>query len=258
MRALLAAALLLAPAAASARGRKAHPRPEPATAAPAAAEGTDLPAYAASTAPVTLDLVRDRFAALDKTIVTLKADFRQFVRLDGSDTTQEVAGTVLFKKPDLMRLTHRLPEAQTVVSDGTWLWVDRKSTNQVIKTKLADWRRSQPLAKGLLDFGRTADLLSRYAAAVSTVSAPDADGYRTFSVVLTPKDAAKSKDEPAFTLTLTASTRDFFPAVSDLRVGRAEIRSRFEKVRLNPALPDGDFRFTPPAGADVFTAPSNP
>ncbi len=255
MRALLAAALLLAPAAALARGAAARPARIPAAAK--AADGTDLPIYAASTAPVTVALVRERFAELDARMVTLGADFQQFVTLDGADASQEVAGTVLFKTPDLMRLTQRLPEPQTVVSDGTWLWVHRPSTNQVIKSRLADWRRSQPLAKGLLDFGRTAGLLDRYAAVVSTVSAPGPDGYRTFVVTLTPKGKGRD-DDASFTLALTASTKDFFPARSDLRVGRAEIRSRFENVRLNPALPDGDFRFTPPAGADVFTAPAAP
>jgi outer membrane lipoprotein carrier protein len=258
--AALAAALLLLPAAAFARPRRKAARRSPAKAAagtPAAARsaGTALPVYAASTAPVTLALVKRRFAALDAKIVTLKADFRQFVNLDGSDTTQEVAGTVLFKKPDLMRLTHRLPEAQTVVSDGTWLWVYRPSTGQAIKTRLADWRRREPLAKGLLDFGKSADLLTRYAAEISTVSAPGKDGYRTFTVALTPKPGSAAPGGK-FRLTLTASTRDFFPAESSLRVGRASIRSEFSGVRLNPTLPPETFHFTPPPGADVFTAPS--
>ncbi|MDE2489325.1 MAG: outer membrane lipoprotein carrier protein LolA [Elusimicrobia bacterium] len=264
--AALAAALLLLPAAASARPRRKAPRRAKATArkidakaaekkAAAASDGTALPVWAASTAPVTLDLVKSRFAALDAKIVTLKADFRQFVNLDGSDTTQEVAGAVLFQKPDLMRLTHTLPEAQTVVSDGTWLWVYRPSTGQAIKTRLEDWRRREPLAKGLLDFGRSADLLERYAAEISTVSAPGPDGYRTFVVALTPKPG-KAGPGGDFRLTLKASTKDFFPAESTLRVGHASIRSEFSAVRLNPVLPPETFHFTPPPGADVFTAPS--
>ena len=36
------------------------------------------------------------------------------------------------------------------------------------------------------------------------------------------------------------------------------IRSTLANVRLNPELPDGSFRFTPPAGADVFPSPSQP
>ncbi|HEX4047577.1 MAG TPA: hypothetical protein VH309_07075, partial [Elusimicrobiota bacterium] len=137
-------------------------------------------------------------------------------------------------------------------------WVYRPSTDQVIKTRLDAWRKNEPLAKGLLDFGRSADLLKRYAAVISTVSVPGADGYRTFDVVLTPKPADRASGDADFTLTLTASTRDFFPYEATLKVGRASIRSTFTHVRLNPALPDASFRFTPPAGADVFNSPNQP
>lgn len=252
MRHLLLAVLLVLPAAAHAR--KAKPK----IAVSTAAAGGELTAYAASTAPVTLDLISARFAEVDARMKTLRATFRQFVRMEGSDTVQQVEGEVLFRKPDLMRLTHRLPEKQTVVSDGTFLWVYRPSTNQVIQTRLETWRKKEPLAKGLLDFGKSADLLKRYAAVVSTVSAPGADGWRTFVVVLTPKPEEHAGGDADFTLTLTASTKYFFPGEATLRVGRASIRSTFDDVRLNPELPAETFKFTPPPGADVFPAPDHP
>lgn len=261
MRNVLLAVLLLVPAAARAKKPAAGKAGKPAHAKVAvstAAAGSELPAYAPSTAPLTLDVIESRFAELDGKMKTLRADFSQYVRMDGSDTVQQVEGDVLFKKPDLMRLTHRLPEKQTVVSDGAWLWVYRPSTNQVIQTRLDAWRKNEPLAKGLLDFGRSADLLKRYAAVISTVSAPGPDGYRTFEVALTPKPAERASGEADFTLTLKASTRDFFPYEASLRVGRASIRSTFSHVRLNPELPADTFHFSPPAGADVFTSPSQP
>ena len=256
MRTLLLAALLVAPAAA--RAKKPAAAKAAKVAVSTAAAGTELPAYAASSSTLTLDLIATRFSELDGRMTSLRADFSQFVRLEGSDTVQQVEGDVLFKKPELMRLTHRLPEKQTVVSDGAFLWVYRPATNQVIQTRLDAWRKSEPLAKGLLDFGRSADLLKRYAAVLSTVSAPGADGYRTFSVSLTPKTSERAAGDADFTLTLKASTKDFFPYEATLRVGHASIRSTFTNVRLNPQLPDDSFRFTPPAGADVFTAPSQP
>lgn len=255
MKKLLLAALLLAPAAARA---KPAAKKAARVAVSSAAAGSELPAYAVSTAALTLDVVAARFAELDGKMNTLRADFSQFVRMEGSGTVQQVEGDVLFKKPDLMRLTHRIPEKQTVVSDGTWLWVYRPSTNQVIQKRLDDWRKSEPLAKGLLDFGRSAELLKRYDAVVSTVSAPGADGYRTFVLSLTPKAAERASGDADFALTLKASTKDYFPYEAALRVGRASIRSTFANVRLNPALPDDSFRFTPPAGADVFASPSQP
>lgn len=248
----LAAVLLLASAAHAAKKAKPAPKVEVSS----AAAGSPLPAYAPSTGTVTLELVSARFAELDAAMRALRADFKQFVRLDGSDTVQQVEGEVRFRKPDLLRLTHRLPETQTVVADGTWLWVHRPSTNQVIKTKLEDWRRSEPLAKGLMDFGRSADMLKRYATTISTVSAPGADGQRVVTLTLLPRPEDRKGDASDFELTLRASTRDWFPGDASLRVGRAVIRSQFENVRLNPELPDETFRFEPPKDADVFTTPS--
>lgn len=220
-----------------------------------AAAGTALTEYAPSTAPLTIQLIAERFAETDAKINTLKASFRQFVHMEGSDVVQTVEGDVLFKKPDLLRLTHRTPEPQTVVSDGTWLWVYRNSTNQVIQSRLDAWRKSEPLAQGLLDFGKSADLLSRYAAEITTVSAPGADGHRSFTLTLKPKAADRKGEAAEFVLTLKASTKDFFPGDATLRVGRASIRSLFEGVRLNPAIPDEAFKFTPPADADLFKSP---
>lgn len=244
-RPVLYAVLLCAPSAAVA-AKKARP----AVAVSSAAAGSPLPSFAPSTATITVALVAEQFKKFDDSLKTLKADVRQFVRLEGSDTVQSVEGTVTFKKPDLLRLVHRLPEPQTVVSDGTWLWVHRHSTKQVIQTRLDAWRRSEPLAQGLLDFGKSADLLSRYDASVSSVSAPGADGHRRFEVTLRPKE--KGKDQADFELTLKASTKDWFPAEASLRVGRARIRSLFENVRYNPELPAAEFQFSPPQDADVF------
>jgi outer membrane lipoprotein carrier protein len=253
MRQALFAALLVLPAAASAK------RPAPTkVAVSTASAGIELPSYAVSTAPLTLDLIASRFAEVDGRMQTLRATFRQSVRMEGSDTVQQVEGDVLFKKPDLMRLTHSIPEKQTVVSDGTFLWVHRPSTNQVIQTRLETWRRKEPLAKGLLEFGKSADLLKRYAAVLSTVSAPGDGGFRTFVVTLTPKPDQRAGDDSDFTLSLKASTKDFFPGEATLRVGRASIRSAFNDVRINPELPADAFRFSAPPGADVFTTPNQP
>lgn len=220
-----------------------------------AAAGTDLATYAPPTEPLTIEMITKRFAETDAKISTLKASFHQSVRMEGSDVVQTVEGDVVFRKPDLLRLTHRIPEPQTVVSDGTWLWVYRKSTNQVIQSRLDAWRKSEPLAQGLLDFGKSADMLTRYATEITTVSAPGADGHRVFTLTLKPKGADKKGEASDFVLTLKASTKNFFPGDATLRVGRAVIRSVFESVRLNPEIPEAAFKFTPPADADLFKSP---
>ena len=252
---LLGAILLVIPTLCFGKPGKDLERAAATAATSSAASGTALTAYAPSSATLTLELITSRFAETDAKIKTLKTSFRQFVRLEGSDVVQTVEGEVSFKKPDLLRLTHKVPEPQTVVSDGTWLWVYRNSTNQVIQSRLDAWRKSEPLAQGLLDFGNSADMLTRYTTVITTITAPGADGHRTFTLTMTPKAADKTGGASEFVLTLKASTKDYFPADASLRVGRASIHSVFENVRLNPELSDSTFKFTPPADADLFKSP---
>ena len=214
-----------------------------------AGEPTSLPLLPPPTQPITVELVVSRFEKLDKDLNSLSADFTQSVEWQASGTAQKVAGRVEFRKPDLLRLEHELPEAQTLVSDGTWLWIYRPSTDQVIKTRFADWKKSEPMAQGLLDFGNYARLLKSYDASISSVTAPDKDGQREVSLTLRPKQKDQAGD---FALILRLSTRDYFPAVTDLRAGGVTVHTSFSNIRYNPALPDSRFRFTPPPGADVF------
>jgi len=241
MKTGLAAALLLLASAASAAPKKSA-APAKST---AAVEG--LPLLPAPTGPITVDLVARRFEEFDLKVKTLSADFRQVVKWDESGVQQAVEGSLSFHKPDLIHIDHRVPADQTIVADGTWLWVWRKETNQVVQTRLEDWKKSEPVAQGLLDFGNYSQLLKTYDVAVASVSAPGEGGHRTFEVVLKPKDKPSQ-----FTLTLRMSTADFFPAQTELKVGGVFVRSIFTGIRYNPVLKDALFRFTPPADADFF------
>jgi outer membrane lipoprotein carrier protein len=244
LSAIVALALAL-PAAAAASGADKRP-PSPAT---------SLPVYPATAEAITVPLVLERFERFDRDLVTLSAAFQQTVHSDDTGQTQAVAGTLAYRKKDHLRIEHRTPEAQTLVCDGSRVWVWRPADGQVIRSKLADWKRSQPLAQGLLDFGSYAELLKSYDVTLATVSAPAAGGYRDLALDLKPRAAGRGGD---FTLTLRLSTRDFFPFQSELRVGSILARTVFTDVRFNPDLAPAQFRFTPPAGADVMDFPAAP
>lgn len=196
---------------------------------------------ASSTSPLTVQVVIENVEKLDEKLKTMTADFKQFVRWDDSGTAQAVEGTVAFKKKSLLRVEHRVPEQQTIVSDGTWLWVHRKETNQVIQMRLEAWRKQEPLAQGLLDLGGYSALMKKYEVALTTVTATDVE------VKLEPKEGKKD-----FSLTLKLSRKDWFPHETSLKAGDVVVRSRFENVKLNPEIPDKTFKFAPPPGADVF------
>ena len=189
----------------------------------------------------TVASVIEKVQELDGRLKTLSADFKQVVRWDDSGTAQTVEGTLSFKKKRLLRVEHRLPEPQLIVSDGSWLWVHRKETNQVIQMRVDDWEKKEPLAQGLLDFGGYAGLLKKYDAKIASSSEGSVE------VALEPKDGKKD-----FSLTLKLSTKDWLPQETLLRAGAVTVRSRFENVKLNPQLPAKSFAFAPPPGAELF------
>lgn len=255
--ALLIALTLALPAAAASSGkakRQAVPPSIRAGAAPAAT--TALPLYPATTGEITVPLVIERFERFDRDLRTLSGAFRQSMRSDDTGQTQAVAGTLAYRKKDRLRIEHLTPEAQTLVCDGARVWVWRPANGQVIRSKLAQWKRSQPLAQGLLDFGNYAELLKRYDVALATVSAPGADGHRSLALALKPLPASGRGGD--FLLTLRLSTRDFFPFDSELRVGAVSAHTVFSDVRFNPELPETQFQFSPPPGADVLDFPASP
>lgn len=211
-----------------------------------------LPAHAPSTAPLTLELIRTRWAELDTRAGSLSCAFRQSVLSDGAGAPER-EGEILWKKPNRFRLTLRRPELQTTITDGTWVWTHRPAAKQAIRTR-GSARRQAPggLGGGLLELGRLSSLLADYAAALSAVSPPGPDGHRSFVLTLTPRPEDRRRDDAGFSLTLTASDRDFFPAEAVLSGGGTSLRTLLTDARLNPPAAEEDFRFTPPPGTDVF------
>ncbi len=213
---------------------------------PAAASVDTLPLLPASTAPVTVEMAVGRLEAFDRAMTTLSADFRQSVRWEESDTAQVVEGHVDYRKPQLLRIEQRVPEPQTIVGDGTWLWVYRPSTEQVIQTRMEQWKKSQPLAEGLLDFGAYASMLKAYRVSLSGVT-PLQDGHKRFTLILRPKSGSAD-----MSLRLVMTTRHFFPTETVLRAGSVTVHSFFSNIRYNPVIPAARFQFQPPPGAEVF------
>jgi outer membrane lipoprotein carrier protein len=211
-----------------------------------------LPLYPAATAEITVPLVLERFERFDAGLHTLSGEFRQSVHSQDTGQSQSVSGTLAYSKKDRLRIEHIAPEPQTLVCDGARVWVWRPANGQVIRSKLADWKKSQPLAQGLLDFGNYAGLLKRYDVSLATVSAPGADGHRSLALALRPLGTGRGD----FLLTLRLSTKDFFPFDSELRVGAVTARTSFSAIRFNPKLPDAQFQFRPPPGADVLDFPA--
>ena len=142
------------------------------------------------------------------------------------------------------------------MSDGKFLWVWAKSRNQVIKTILRQWKKSEPLARSLTDLGHYSSLFERYRVALDSVTETDESGERLVSIALTSKE--KSAQAPDFKLTLWFPSRHIFPYDTEFATGDILIRSHFSDVRFNPPLSKSKFAFIPPPGADVLDNPGLP
>ena len=204
-----------------------------------------FPSFAAP-APPTLADIAAHFDALDSSMTSLTCRFVEEMNLGAGAPSQSVSGFVQYKKPDLLRIEYKTPEAQSVVLDGKDLWIWRPSAGQAIETSVADWKKSQPMARQLLDFGHYGRMLQDYDVFIASVSAPDARGFYDVLLDLKPKNGG------GYTLRLGLSTRDYFPARTWMTVGNVTMESVFSDVRLNPAIEDNAVHFTPPPDADVF------
>ena len=67
----------------------------------------------------------------------LKADFRQVSVVKSMNMTKEASGTLLIKKPGMLRYTYDKPEKQEMIVKGDDLIMYIPSQNQVIKKTLS-------------------------------------------------------------------------------------------------------------------------
>lgn len=133
-----------------------------------------------------------------------------------------------------------LPFAQTIVADGTTLWLYDADLNQVTQ-------RAQEQALGATPAALLASApdLAALRAEFTLENAPERDGLQW--VLATPKAEGG---------TLKSVQVGFAQGqLAALEIADSfgqQSRIRFSGLQLNPSLPASTFRFTPPAGADVL------
>ncbi|MHB2025786.1 MAG: LolA family protein [Elusimicrobiota bacterium] len=201
---------------------------------------------AAPSAPITVSSIAGRMDAMDDSLKSLSCFFTETIRMEGADSSQGVSGFIQYKKPNFLRIEYKTPEPQSVTMDGKSLWIWRPSANQAIQTDFKQWEKSEPLARGALDFGHYGRLLKDYDVSIDSVSAAGPDGSLKIQLTLRPKTHAD------FLLRMMLSTRDYFPTETELISGGVAVRSRFADVKFNPDIGDNAFHFNPPPDADVF------
>lgn len=177
-----------------------------------------------------------------------RAEFTQVVTAPSRDgqagRVRTSTGSFAFSRPNRFRFVYDKPFEQTIVADGQTLWMFDVDLNQVSARTQAQVLGSTPAA-----LIAAAPDLSVVRAEYDLQGQPDKDGLQW--VLATPK----LRDGQLRSVRVGFRGDSATPALAALDIldnfgQRSELR--FDKVEINPSLPDRLFEFKPPVGADVI------
>lgn len=182
----------------------------------------------------------DQFRAFVASTKTARGEFTQrLVKNEGGATkaSNTSTGTFEFSRPGKFIWIYKKPYEQQLQADGEKLFIYDKDLNQVTVRKLGNALGSSPAA---ILFGSN-DLEKNF----TLKDAGERDGMEWLQAIPKAKDTTFDQ--------IGIGLRDGVPAAMELRDSFGQVSlltfTRFEK---NPSLPDSQFRFMPPKGADVF------
>lgn len=224
-----------------ATGADAH---EPHGAAPA--KPSTKPSVAAAdpeTCPPPAEIAQ-RLQARYDTTKNFRADFRQATTIAALGQGDEAFGTVVFMKPGRMRWEFQSPQKQSIIADGSTLWIYQPDDRQVLKAQFNAAFVSTTPVSFLAGVGRIKD---DFDVAVD----PRGCNAQRLYLKLVPK---KGEDLGSLTLAVTRQSYDIVEAAITDPVGNVTTLS-FSNVQRNADIADDEFRFVVPDGVDVVAAP---
>ena len=183
-----------------------------------------------------------------KTVKSGRADFTQMVTAPAKEgqvvRSKSSTGTFEFARPNRFKFLYKKPFEQSIVADGQTLWLFDVDLNQVTARKQAQALGSTPAAL----IAAAPDLRALQADFVLT-DAPDRDGLQW--VTATPK----AKDGQLQSVHVGFRTGDKAAELAVLEIldnfGQRSALT-FQRFEANAALPESNFQFKPPVGADVI------
>ncbi len=215
-----------------------------------------VPAVISSPAEKLIRLLESRYSHAG----TLGVVFCETYQEDGR-TIRAESGKAWFRRPGKMRWEYEAPETKLFVSDGHTIWFyvpgDRTALRSHAKDS-ADWRTPFLL---LTRNPKIKDLCERVSLGVPGEAATPGHQLLHCEPRGPAKEASKTRKGPGSESSPGGGNEEILleidPATGDL--GRVLIREaggvglefRFSKWEWNPALPDSEFLFHPPAGVAI-------
>ena len=180
---------------------------------------------------------RSRMEAFSKDLESVTADFSQTVTDANGERGDESRGTMALEAPRQFRWETKQPYEQTIVADGTRVWVYEPDLQQVSVRSQSGEEAHSPLTV-LTDLSQ---LDSQFTASESG----ERDGLAWLKLVSKAKEPAFEYAELGFSA--SSLERMLF---KDQLGSTTEIR--FSNWRRNPKIDASAFKFTPPKDVDVI------
>ena len=172
-----------------------------------------------------------------------QANFTQQVLDQNGKKIQSASGIMQFQRPGKFRWSYQKPYEQLIVGDGEKFWLYDVDLNQVTVKKLDAALGSSPAAllSGSNEIERGFTL----------TESSNKDGLEWLQA--TPKSQGKREQDNSFEKILMAFDAQSELVVMELKdmFGHKTVLN-FSAMQRNPKIPEQQFRFTPPKGADVI------
>ena len=180
----------------------------------------------------------EELKALLRETNTARSRFAQMVLDKNLKKLQESTGTMQFARPGRFRWEYEKPYQQTIVGDGTRVWVYDKDLNQVTVRKIDVALGTSPAAL----LAGSNDIDKSYA----LTATGNQDGLDWIEAVPRTRDNTFEKVRLGFSKSgLEAmELRDQFGQVTVIK---------FSAIERNAKIAPDTFKFTPPKGADVIS-----
>lgn len=191
-----------------------------------------------------LDQLMDRVEAYYRGLEDYKADFVQTYTKVALSRTTESKGTLMIKKPGLMRWSYREPIEKLWVVDGDTLYVADPEFEQVFvdkNFKTADLEKS---IRFLWGRGRLADSFKASLGEPATYKVSPSLGV----LELVPKEGATYAK---LVLVVEPATGQVQESILYETAGNTN-RFAFKNAKINPGLDRKQFQYVPPAGWEII------
>jgi len=172
---------------------------------------------------------------------TLEVHFEQRYMAQGAGRRTTESGELALRKPGRMRWSYTAPAGKVFVSDGKVLWFYSPEENRAERSKMKDtedFRAPLAFLLGKLDFKRD---------------------FGNFELKDTGADATivalrKSDKLPYTRVEFTVTPENVIRRLLVQGTDATVMEFLFSNERLNAAVNDAIFRYTPPKGAEIMEA----